>query len=149
MIVEMRPLAFVPVLIFCFLPQGGRAQAVNNLCRSVVAAETHTGGFEFGHIDNRVDAPIVDREFKGRVIGEHNQQSLDSALVQLRGKRTRGAVVKIRTGPSGDFRFPSLPPGPYFFVAVAEGFQSISGCVVIERKAHNGQPVILRLPLGV
>ncbi len=89
------------------------------------------------------------REFKGVVAGEHDGQPMKSALVQIRGEGTKAKILTARTDNSGRFRFRELPAGLYFFVAVTEGFQSVSGCVVIDRRANRSEPAIVRLPLGV
>ena len=102
-----------------------------------------------GHIGNRFSEPIVRREFSGIVVGEHDGEPRDSSLVQIRGKGTKGLIKKVRTKASGAFRIRTLPPGEYFFVAVAPGFQSVSGCLVIDRQSRNRSALILRLPLGV
>jgi hypothetical protein len=131
------------------LPLSSTAQTLIDQCRSVEANERRSGGFEFGHIDNPYGAPIVAREFTGVILGGHDEQPRESALVQVRGEGTKKPTIRLRTDRSGTFRVRHLPPGPYFFVSVARGFQSVSGCVVIDRKAGKGSPVVIRLPLGV
>jgi hypothetical protein len=135
--------------VLSLLTFSGKAQALTEQCQQVAMAERASGGFEFGHIDNPLDAPIVGRDFWGHVVGKHDDQPRASASVQLRGKGTNGKILTSKTGPSGVLRFDHLPTGVYFFVAVARGFQSVSGCVVIQRKSGKRPPVLLRLPLGV
>lgn len=135
--------------IVFMLPLGSTAQTLVNQCRSAEANERGSGGFEFGHIDNPYGAPLVVREFTGIILGQHDGQPRESALVQVRGEGTKKQTAKVRTDRSGAFKVPHLPPATYFFVAVAQGFQSVSGCLVIERKARKRPPVIIRLPLGV
>jgi hypothetical protein len=146
--VEMHLLIAITAVL-SLLTFSGKAQALTEQCQQVVMAERASGGFGFGHIDNPLEAPIVGRDFWGRVVGKHDDQPTASASVQLRGKGTHGKIVTSETGQSGVFRFDNLPPGVYFFVAVARGFQSVSGCVVIQRRAGKRPPVLLRLPLGV
>ena len=114
-----------------------------------MATERAAGGFEMGQIDNSYGEPIVRREFSGVIIGKHDGQPRESALLQVRGEGTKGLLNKVVTNRWGAFRVRHLPPGAYFFVAVAQGFQSVSGCLVIDRKAPNRSPLTLRLPLGV
>jgi hypothetical protein len=144
----MRLLMAIPAVLL-LVTYSGKAQPLAEQCQKVVTSERALGGFDFGHIDNPLEAPIVGRDFWGRVVGEHDDQPRASASVQLRGKGTKGKIQTSQTGPSGVFRFENLPTGMYFFVAVAPGFQSVSGCVVIQPKAGKRPPVLLRLPLGV
>jgi hypothetical protein len=144
----MRLLASLAILVIAFSPTGA-AQSDADQCRSIEKSERWRGGFEFGHIDNRYGDPIVAREFKGVVSGEHDGQPMKSALVQIRGEGTKAKILTTRTDNSGRFRFRDLPAGLYFIVAVTEGFQSVSGCVVIDRRANRSESAILRLPLGV
>jgi hypothetical protein len=137
----------MPLLLL--LPLCSTSQTIADQCRSVVTAERFTGGFDMGHIDNPFSEPIVRREFSGIVGGEHDGEPRDSSLVQIRGKGTKGLIKKVTTTASGAFRIPALPPGYYFFVAVAPGFQSVSGCLVIDRHTTDRSALILRLPLGV
>lgn len=142
----------LPVQLGCFLcllPLCSTAQMIADQCRSVMAAERARGGFEMGHIDNPLAEPIVQRDFSGIVLGEHDGEPRDSALVQVRGKGTKGLIRKTRTNSSGAFRAGPLQPGIYFFVAVAPGFQSVSGCLVIDRATKSRSGVTLRLPLGI
>lgn len=141
------PARLIPLLMA--LPLCSTAQTIADQCRSVVTAERFTGGFDMGHIDNPFSEPIVRREFSGIVVGDHDGEPRDSSLVQIRGKGTKGLIKKVRTKASGAFRIPTLPPGEYFFVAVAPGFQSVSGCLVIDRHTRDRSALILRLPLGV
>jgi hypothetical protein len=141
------PVRLMPLLLL--LPLCSTAQTIADQCRSVVTDERFTGGFDMGHIDNPFSEPIVRREFSGIVVGEHDGEPRDSSLVQIRGKGTKGLIKKVRTKASGAFRIPALPPGKYFFVAVAPGFQSVSGCLVIDRHTTDRSALIFRLPLGI
>ena len=130
-----------PIRVLSFLwllPLCSTAQTIAEQCRSVIAVERALGGFEMGHIDNPLSEPIVRRDFSGIVLADHDGQPRDSALIQLRGKGTKGVIKKARTNASGEFRAPALPPGIYFFVAVAPGFQSVSGCLVVDRNPFGG-----------
>ena len=101
--IDMRLLIPLTAVLY-LLPFATNAQNGADQCHAVEMAERRVGGLEFGHIDNPLRAPIVGHDFWGRVVGQHDDTSL--------------------TGPSGVFRFEKLPPGVYFFVAVAQGFQS-------------------------
>jgi hypothetical protein len=138
-----------PMPLLLLLPLCSTAQAIADQCRFVVTAERFTGGFDMGHIDNPFSEPIVRREFSGIVVGLHDGEPRDSSLVQIRGKGTKGLIKKVKTKASGAFRIPPLPPGQYFFVVVAPGFQSVSGCLVIDRRTTDRSALIFRLPLGV
>ena len=135
--------------ILLLLPLYSNAQTITDQCRSVITAERFTGGFDMGHIDNPFSEPIVRQEFRGIIVGEHDGEPRPSSLVQIRGKGTKGLIKKVRTKASGSFRLRALPPGVYFFVAVAPGFQSVSGCFVIDPQTQTRSALIIRLPLGV
>jgi hypothetical protein len=142
----------LPIRLLFFLwllPLCTAAQTIADRCRSVMTAERARGGFEMGHIDNPLSEPIVQRDFRAIVLGEHDGEPRDSALIQVRGEGTKGLIRKTRTSLSGAFRAEHLPPGTYFFVAVAPGFQSVSGCLVIDSQTKRRSAVTLRLPLGV
>jgi hypothetical protein len=144
----MRLLIAAPAVL-SLLTLAAKAQTGADQCPQVIVAERALGGFDFGHIDNPLEGPIIVRDFWGRVVGKHDDEPRASASVQIRGKGTKGKILTSQTGSTGVFRFENLPPGIYFFVAVARGFQSVSGCVVLQRNAGKRPPVLLRLPLGV
>src|ERR1035437_2920854 len=119
---NMPRLVYLMVVVF-ILPPSSTAQTLVNQCRSVEAIERGSGGFEFGHIDNPYGTPIVIREFTGVILGQHDELPRESALVQVRGEGTKKQIAKVHTDRSGAFRVLHLPPGTYFFVSVAQGFQ--------------------------
>src|SRR5262245_34531493 len=104
----MPRLGYLLPLVF-MLPSSSAAQTLVDHCRLVEAKERGSGGFEFGHIDNPYGAPIVVREFKGAVEGQHDEQRRDSALVQVRGEGTKKQTATVRTDRLGAFRLRHLP----------------------------------------
>ena len=151
-VIEMR-LLIAAQTVLSLVTFAANAQTVVDQCHQVVIAERALGGLRWIRIrPYRQPAPRPD--CRARLLGTCPWKARQSAEgvgigADPRGKGTKGKMVTSQTGSSGVFRFENLPQGVYYFVAAAQGFQSISGCVVIRRKAGKRPPVLLRLPLGV
>ncbi len=117
-------------------------------CESVNRYQRWLGGFEYGHIDNDFGESILTRVFHGRVVGQHDGEPLERALIQVRGKGTGNRIRTALTNSKGEFHVRGLPAGYYHFVAVSQGFQSVSGCLQISDKSAPTTAQI-PLPLGV
>jgi hypothetical protein len=104
--------------------------------------------FRRGHIDNVLEAPVfigspevllVDPT--GGDLAERGRATFQIALT-----RTKLLAVEARRGR---WRLPRLAPGAYVFSATADGFQSVSGCIVAGRPSRARKPLRIVLPFGV
>jgi hypothetical protein len=103
--------------------------------------------FRKGHIDNMLDEPAALKRFD-LILTDPSGEPLPWSF---------NTVVQVAVGPQklrvlkaskGSFQFSGLAPGAYVFSAVADGFQSVTGCVVVAPSASRSSAAI-KLPWGV
>lgn len=101
-----------------------------------------------GHIDNVLEQPLILSSSRIALIGPDEARivAIAKPILQIAPPKQRLRVFE--PDAHGVIRI-TLPPGIYVFSAVADGFQSVSGCLVIPRKFTVSDPVRVTLPLGV
>jgi len=105
--------------------------------------------FERGHIDNPLDAPLV-LQTLNVVLTDHTNFPLSAksrAALQLADAHNK--IHRLNQYNGRSVRLDGLPPGAYPFTAVAQGFQSVSGCIVIDPRIKALTPFRIQLPLGL
>ncbi len=103
--------------------------------------------FQKGHIDNVRDGPLFMRALEIVLTGPHEDAFAAEAhpIFQIALTPSR---LKVLEPKDGVFRS-ALADGAYVYTAVASGFQSVTGCLVVMRNANNRKPIRIELPLGV
>ena len=104
--------------------------------------------FQKGHIDNIPEEPLFVPSLQVVLTGPYEDAIVAEAqpIFQIALTPSR---LKVLEPKGGVFRLPSLQVGAYVFSAVADGFQSVTGCFVISPNATRREPVRIKLPLGV
>lgn len=101
------------------------------------------------HIINQVDEPLRVRSVKGVIRLEIEDNPLKGALVEIRGPGESKAIMAAMTDKSGRFHFRPVPEGQYVFKITLDGYQSLTGRLVVDHHAKPTIPLELQLKAGV
>ena len=101
------------------------------------------------HIISRLDDPLTARTATGSIIFAPDEGPLGGALFEIRGP---GKYTKIRsslTSPSGTFSIRNVPDGKYLFKVTLDGYQSVTGELIISRTIPSQKAIQIALKPGV
>jgi hypothetical protein len=102
------------------------------------------------HIVNTIGTPFEVRSVEGRIretIGD--RLPLADVTFEVRGPGTGGKVKGTTSDRNGRFRIDHLPEGTYDFKATLNGFQSITGKIIVSKKAPRHDQITIDMDLGV
>jgi carboxypeptidase family protein len=103
------------------------------------------------HVIVELDKPLRVRTVEGIVTSQAGDWPEGvSVLFEIRPmaeapSRPRG----VRTDRRGHFEIPGVPAGEYCFKATTEGWQSVTGVIVVSPTADPDSRVNVEMPLGV
>jgi len=98
------------------------------------------------HIIMEIEEPFEVQSVHGVIQGPAGE-SLPDADFEIRGKS--GRVRRTRSDKLGKFRISGRAAASYRFKATKDGFQSITGTVVVSKTASKKSAIILQMKLGV
>lgn len=105
--------------------------------------------FQKGHIDNIAGEPWFMPSLQVVLTGPDGDAIVPEGYPIFQIATAPGRLKVLKPGKDGVFRLSSLSSGAYAFTAVAQGFQSVTGCVVTTPGAPKREPLRIELPLGV
>ena len=94
-----------------------------------------------------LERPFEVRSIRG-LITDHIGYPMPDVLFEVRNPTT-GKVFTTHTDHHGRFKMSSLPAGTYSFKARRSGFQSVTGRIVVSKKADRKAIIKIEMPLGV
>lgn len=100
------------------------------------------------HIIVRLDEPFTVRSVQGQIVSKTDNTKLSGAIFEVRvpgSNKIIGCVADKR----GRFKFPNLQPGTYVFKATKDGFQSVTGTIVVSKRSSRGASISIAMELGV
>lgn len=101
------------------------------------------------HITNPIEEPFHVQSVAGTISTERSGEALAQALFEIEGP---GAGRKIRhavTDKKGHFRISHVPAGTYRFKATLDGFQSVTGTIVVSKSKSSTREIAIHMSLGV
>ena len=107
-----------------------------------------------GFTASRVEMIIIELEkpFEVRaaqgVVVDQSGYPLPEALIELRSDSS-GVIVGTKTNSKGSFRFRSLSDGTYTFKATKDGWQSVTGKIIVSKRAGRKSAIRMQMPVGV
>lgn len=107
-----------------------------------------------GFTASRVEMIIIElqKPFEARVVQgvvvDQSGYPLPEALFELRSDSS-GVIVGTKTNSKGSFRFGSLSEGTYTFKATKDGWQSVTGKIIVSRRARRKSAIRIQMPVGV
>ena len=102
------------------------------------------------HIVDDVGAPIHVSRVRGTIRSAGGAWPRDiEVLFEIRGPGEATRVWSARADEQGRFVIRDVPAGTYCFRAMAVGWQSVVGRIVVAQGAPNNQAISLTLRLGV
>lgn len=113
--------------------------------------ERHCEGFKWGAFSTvEIAKPVKVRAVTGTVeldLGGRNEpQFIEGAQFQICGPATNHEIRAVASDEQGKFKLDAAP-GRYMFVAAKDGFQAVSGTLLVSRCSFR-RTIRVRLPLG-
>lgn len=97
-----------------------------------------------------VNQPFETREIRGLILRSQGEdRRVPHARVELRGDATKGRVRHVVSDDHGRFRFKHLRQGSYEFKVTLDGFQSVTGTILVSKKAPKKNRVNIEMPPAV
>lgn len=87
----------------------------------------------------------VVQEISGQVVAALMDEPIADVNVEIKSVTSKN-VLRLKTSASGEFAFPGIPDGKYKFKITKDGFKSISGFLILDRKGP-GKPLTFCYPL--
>jgi hypothetical protein len=103
------------------------------------------------HIINEITEPFVVREVKGRIDNEAGPGWWKDCLVlfEIRGIRKDTEVHKVYADENGNFVMRDITEGRYCFKATVNGWQSVTGIIIVSKRADPERSIVFEMKLGV
>ncbi len=92
--------------------------------------------------------PFMVRRVKGSITNQAGPWP-EGVLVlfEIRAKAGDATVRQVVSNEQGEFSVPDLPEGEYCFRAVARGWQTITGMIILSSKAPRNAKLSFEMPL--
>jgi hypothetical protein len=102
------------------------------------------------HIIDEIDEPFVVRRIQGRIDSEAGEWPEDwPILFEIRGIPHNANVRGVHADAKGVFKMGHVKEGRYCFKATVDGWQSVVGIIVVDRKADPANKITFVMNLGV
>lgn len=103
------------------------------------------------HIIDEIAEPFVVRAVKGRIDNEAGPGWWKDCLVlfEIRGIRKDTEVRRVYADENGSFVMGDVAEGRYCFKATVNGWQSVTGIIIVSKRADPEKSIVFEMKLGV
>ncbi len=101
------------------------------------------------HVITPLEEPFRVSSVQGVIVRQGTDEPLDSVVFEIRGPGPSERMKAARTNKTGHFSIAGVEQGTYIFKTTKEGFQSVTGSIVVSRKADRKSTIRIKLSLGV
>jgi len=103
------------------------------------------------HIIVEIKQPFIVRKVKGKIgiVDNHPWPKDIRVLFEIRGLPRDGRIKKAYADGNGKFVIKNIPEGQYCFKATAEGWQTVMGTIIVNKKASRKSKIVFDMEFGV
>jgi hypothetical protein len=102
------------------------------------------------HIVNEINEPFVVRRIQGRIDSAGGEWPDDwPILFEIRGIQNIAKIRGVHADGKGVFKMDHVKEGRYCFKATVNGWQSVVGIIIVNRKADPKSKITFVMELGV
>lgn len=100
----------------------------------------------------QVTEPFIVRQIQGKILDTEGNAIWfkdHPPLLEIRAFNVMiGKPLGVYTDKNGVFKMEGVPDGPYCFKATMDGWRSVIGIIIVNKKADPKKTIILKLLLG-
>ena len=101
------------------------------------------------HIINQIEDPFRVRTVTGMITTTTSNEGRADVLVEIEGPNDERTVRHALTDKHGHFKIAKVPEGNYRFKVTLDGFQSVTGVIIVSKHAALQTDIKIEMRLGV